>query len=165
MELEKATAQDIVRIMEIINQAKAFLKSQGVDQWQTGYPATADIERDLQSGIGYVLKDGKAVIGYAGLDTRGEAAYDGLKGHWLNDEPYLVIHRMALDNTSRGKGLAQQAFQVCEEFARSKGLRNIRVDTDQDNHIMRHIIKKMGFQYCGTIWFDNSEKIAFQKVL
>jgi RimJ/RimL family protein N-acetyltransferase len=165
MELVKATKQDAAKIMDIINQAKAFLKSQGVDQWQTGYPAMSDIERDLDNEIGYVLKDEGKIVGYAGIDARGEKAYDTLKGNWLNNDPYIVIHRMAVDNSVRGKGLAQKMFQACEDFAKSKGIQNIRVDTDEDNHIMRHIIEKMGFKYTGTIWFDNSTKIAFQKVL
>ncbi|MCH3951580.1 MAG: GNAT family N-acetyltransferase [Acidaminococcus sp.] len=164
MELVKATKKDAERIMDIINQAKAFLKGQGVDQWQTGYPAMSDIEKDLNDGIGYVLKDEGKIIGYAGIDSRGEEAYDTLKGSWLNSDPYIVIHRMAVDNSVRGKGLAQKMFEACEDFALSQGIHNIRVDTDEDNHIMRHIIDKMGYQYTGTIWFDNSTKIAFQKV-
>lgn len=164
MELVKATIEEADPIMDIINQAKAFLKSQGVDQWQTGYPARSDIERDLRDGIGYVLKEDGKIIGYAGVDTRGEKAYDTLKGSWLNDDPYLVIHRMAVDNTIRGKGLAQEMFHACETLAQSLDIHNIRVDTDEDNHIMRHILDKLGFQYTGTIWFDNSVKIAFQKL-
>ena len=57
MKLVKAERTDAIRIMEIINEAKAFLRSQGVNQWQTGYPAMADINKDLSDGIGYVLKD------------------------------------------------------------------------------------------------------------
>lgn len=41
---------------------------------------------------------------------------------------------------------------------------SFRVDTDEDNHIMKHILSKNGFTYCGTIWFDNSVKIAYEKV-
>ena len=44
MKLVKAERTDAIRIMEIINEAKAFLRSQGVNQWQTGYPAMADIK-------------------------------------------------------------------------------------------------------------------------
>lgn len=85
MKLVKAERTDAIRIMEIINEAKAFLRSQGVNQWQTGYPAMADINKDLSDGIGYVLKDQGRIVGYAGIDARGEAAYDTLQGHWLND--------------------------------------------------------------------------------
>lgn len=74
MKLVKAERTDAIRIMEIINEAKAFLRSQGVNQWQTGYPAMADINKDLSDGIGYVLKDRGRIVGYAGIDARGEAA-------------------------------------------------------------------------------------------
>ena len=47
----------------------------------------------------------------------------------------------------------------------AKGIFNFRVDTDADNKIMQHILKKNGFTYCGVIWFDHSEKIAFEKLL
>lgn len=65
MKLVKAERTDAIRIMEIINEAKAFLRSQGVNQWQTGYPAMADINKDLSDGIGYVLKDQGRIVGYA----------------------------------------------------------------------------------------------------
>lgn len=49
--------------------------------------------------------------------------------------------------------------------AKAKGISNFRVDTDADNQIMQHVLKKNGFVYCGVIWFDNSEKIAFEKLI
>lgn len=75
------------------------------------------------------------------------------------------IHRMAMSVDGRGKGLAQKAFELAGELALINGVSNIRVDTDADNMIMKHILSKCGFTYCGTVWFDNSEKIAFQKEL
>lgn len=39
------------------------------------------------------------------------------------------------------------------------------MDTDNDNQIMKHLLEKNGFQFCGTICFDNSEKIAFEKLI
>lgn len=66
--------------MEIINEAKAFLRSQGVNQWQTGYPAMADINKDLSDGIGYVLKDRGGLSAMpASMPTR-QAAYDATSG-------------------------------------------------------------------------------------
>lgn len=47
--------------------------------------------------------------------------------------------------------------------AKAKGISNFRVDTDEANKIMQHVLEKNGFTYCGVIWFDNSQKIAFEK--
>ena len=36
--LEQAKMEDIEIAMDIINDGKKYLKQQGIDQWQTGYP-------------------------------------------------------------------------------------------------------------------------------
>ena len=38
MKIQLATTADIPRILEIIDDAKALLKSLQIDQWQNGYP-------------------------------------------------------------------------------------------------------------------------------
>lgn len=49
-------------------------------------------------------------------------------------------------------------------MSRRRGVHACRVDTDADNGKILNILKKNGFAHCGTIWFDNSEKVAFDKV-
>ena len=48
MELRTAAPEDLGKIMELIDQAKAFLKRNGVDQWQNGYPDQTCIEEDIR---------------------------------------------------------------------------------------------------------------------
>ena len=165
MEMVKAEKTELPQIMELIIQAKGFLKAQGVDQWQDGYPEMSDLERDVDNGIGYVLLDDSRIVGYTAIDFRGEPAYGTLQGKWPNEDPYVVIHRMAVDNTVKGKGLAQAMFRQAEAMALARGVENVRVDTDEGNKIMRHIIAKEGYTFCGHITFACSDKIAFQKYL
>ena len=77
----------------------------------------------------------------------------------------MVVHRLALDASVRGRGLASQVFEETERLARSREIHSFKVDTDNDNQIMKHLLEKNGFQFCGTICFDNSEKIAFEKLI
>lgn len=77
----------------------------------------------------------------------------------------MAVHRLALDASVRGRGLASQVFEETERLARSKEIHSFKVDTDNDNQIMKHLLEKNGFQFCGTICFDNSEKIAFEKLI
>jgi RimJ/RimL family protein N-acetyltransferase len=149
--------------MDIIDMGKAFLKAQNIDQWQSGYPDYACIERDIQNQKGYFLIEGEELLGYLCIDYDGEPAYEGLNGAWNTDKPYVVVHRMAFSDHARGKNISSAAFALVEELSRNKGILSFRVDTDQDNKIMQHVLKKNGFSYTGTIWFDNSTKIAFDK--
>lgn len=77
----------------------------------------------------------------------------------------MAVHRLALDASVRGRGLASQVFEETERLARSREIHSFKVDTNNDNQIMKHLLEKNGFQFCGTICFDNSEKIAFEKLI
>lgn len=163
MELRKAKGDELDTAMALIDQAKAFLKQQGVDQWQSGYPDRDCIAADIAAEKGYFCVENGTVAGYLCIDFDGEPAYASLNGTWLTQETYVVVHRMALDDRVKGRGLASRVFALVEELARGKGVHSFKVDTDRDNRIMRHLLEKNGFSYCGTIRFDNSEKVAFEK--
>ena len=55
MRLQLSTNSDIHKILQIINDAKVYLKSQKIDQWQHGYPNKSQIERDIVNNESYVL--------------------------------------------------------------------------------------------------------------
>ena len=165
MELIIATKNDIDASYELILQAQAFLKRCGVDQWQKGYPNRDNIVTDIQAGKGVLFVDNNTIVGYACVDFDGEPAYDELKGKWLDQQPYAVIHRMAVSDQYKGKGIAKAFFLAIEPFVKERGISSIRVDTDEDNEIMKHLLDVTGYTFCGDIWFDNSPKIAYQKQL
>ena len=71
-------------------------------------------------------------------------------GAWLNDNPYHVIHRIAV--AKPGKGYARQMLDWAFERAGT-----VRIDTHRDNVIMHHILRKYGFEYCGVIYLANGD--------
>ncbi len=165
MELKLAEFKDIEIAVKIIDEAKAHLKEQGINQWQNGYPDYDAIKKDISTNKGYFLVNEDEILGYLCIDFDGEPAYDTLKGSWNSNKKYVVVHRLAFSQNARGKGIAHEVFNlVCKESL-NKNIDYFRVDTDADNIKMQHILKKNGFEFCGTIWFDNSEKIAFDKMM
>ncbi len=165
MKFRPAVQADTDRIMELIQQAKDHLKRSGVDQWQKGYPDRASIQADIGARTGYVLTNGPETAGYMCVSFDGEAAYSHIDGAWMSSQDYAVIHRMAIDDTLKGRGLASTMMEFAETLCVLRGIHSIKVDTDMDNLAMRHILEKNGYQYCGLIRFDNSDKIAFEKLL
>lgn len=165
--LRLAEQEEWATALEIIDQAKAFLKEQGIDQWQKGYPDAECIRRDIAGEKGYfVLDEEERAMGYLCLDFAGEPAYEDLRGQWLSGgEPYAVVHRLAFLHSARGKGLAGRVFRLVEQACWENRVYALRCDTDEDNAIMKNLLAKNGFSYCGTIWFDNSVKIAYEKLL
>ena len=48
--LQPADRKEAEKAMALIDEAKEFLKSQGIDQWQTGYPDMETIIGDRRMG-------------------------------------------------------------------------------------------------------------------
>lgn len=55
--LRRANQDDLQRIMEIIEQARAQLKEKGNPQWQDGHPFQKTMENDIKAGYNWVLID------------------------------------------------------------------------------------------------------------
>ena len=79
--------------------------------------------------------------------------------------PYAVIHRMAFDRRFVGRGLSAAALRLAEDLCREQGAAAIRIDTDPQNRRMQHILEKNGYRRCGTVLFQVSGKVAFDKAL
>lgn len=162
--LKKAVMEQLDIGANMIEQGRAYLKSQGIDQWQGGYPNRDSVWQDIEAEKGYFLTNGQDYMAYLCMDFDGEPAYNEIKGEWLTvNELYVVIHRLAFDAKFRGQGLAARVFALAEQFAAEKGVKSIKVDTDGDNKIMQHLMQKAGFTYCGKIWFQGGDKLAYEK--
>lgn len=163
--LEPAQMEEIELYMDIINDGKKFQKEQGFTQWTDDYPNKDTIRSDIYHSKGYALKADGRIAGYMCIDFGGEPAYDDIQGKWRADKPYAVIHRMSFHKEFRGMGLADVAFMLTEKLCIQNDIYYIRADTDFPNKRMQHILKKNGFENCGTIFFQGSEKLAFDKII
>lgn len=160
MKLRKAREADIPQIMAIIDEAKSYLKSQNIDQWQDGYPNATVIENDINLERSFVLDDENKVIATAMLEQGIDPTYIEIDGAWLNDDDYLVVHRIAVATSLKGQGIAKIFLDKVINHLDPK---SIRMDTHKDNLSMQRFLKKYGFQYCGVIYLSNKEpRLAYQ---
>ncbi|MGL5318373.1 MAG: GNAT family N-acetyltransferase, partial [Bacteroidales bacterium] len=154
---------DIPQIMHIIRQAQSYFKSKGIDQWQNGYPNSEALTKDIELGHSYVFLQHDHIIATAMISFDGEPTYDQIEGAWLNNEPYAVVHRIAVENGLKGKNVAGRIFNIVRDMCHDKDISNMRVDTHRDNQSMQRVLEKWGFTYCGIIYLrDGSERLAYQ---
>ena len=135
------------RIMQIIRQAQARMHAAGSRQWQDGYPAPGHISADIGRNRGYVLcKPGVegplSVIAYGAVVFDGEPAYDAIDGQWLTDEPYVLVHRIAVADGERGRGVAAEFLHRVETLAQERGVKAFRIDTNFDNQTMLRLLER-----------------------
>lgn len=148
---------------------KAILKrkSEGSNQWQDGYPNEEVIEKDILQQNGYViLNEDEKLIGYFALSFDKEPAYEELKEGWLTqNQPYAVVHRLALSQEPKIPGLATWVFNEIESLIKNKNIASVKVDTNFDNAPMLYLFNKMGYTYAGEVYFRGSARKAFEKIL
>lgn len=163
--LRKAHQNDRETIWQILLDAISRRRNEGSRQWQDGYPNIDTVETDLKDGVGYVLECDGEIAGYAAIIFDIEPAYENLEGKWLNEDSYVVVHRVAVSEKFIGKGLATKLFEMIETVAKSENVFSIKVDTNFDNFAMLKILDKLNYTYCGEVYFRGSARKAFQKIL
>ncbi|WP_137596884.1 GNAT family N-acetyltransferase [Paucilactobacillus kaifaensis] len=168
--IRQATNEDLPEIKKIIADAKAYLKKQGVDQWQDGYPSDQNLADDVKNEITYVLIiDGK-IAGTAALWQGIDLNYLKIEdGSWLNgiEARYTAIHRIALSSEFRGQHLSEKLISGLLTVSRTLGYHDVRIDTHPDNLGMQHVITTNGFDYRGIIYMHagSAKRFAYQLLL
>ena len=105
------------------------------------------------------------------ISRRSEAAYTAIEGEWLSCAgPYLTIHRIMVSDAYRGKGIASEMISLADDFAHAYCCAGVRIDTAPGNEPMRAMLRKNGFETCGTIRLvggvdDGALRIALEKLV
>ena len=154
--------QDLPRLLEIYQIARDFMKANNnPKQWGDAWPPKSLTEKSISNGSQYVCENNGLVIGtfFFRSGKNIEPTYNKIQnGHWLNDEPYGVVHRLAGDGSV--KGIGAFCLNWCYEQCR-----HLRIDTHPDNLVMRNLLLKLGFTYCGIIFVEHDAmpRLAFEK--
>ncbi len=159
MLIQKSTLQDLEPILAIYASARQFMADTGNNhQWTGGYPHPDLIKTDIEKGHSYLCCDGKDILGVFYFAVEPDPNYAIIEGgEWLNDDPYGVVHRIAVATPQRG--VASFCLNWC--FTQHP---NVRIDTHEDNAPMRALVKKLGYDYCGIIYLRNGdERLAYHK--
>jgi predicted metal-dependent hydrolase/GNAT superfamily N-acetyltransferase len=167
LRFRKGEGADLERIMGLVADAQNWFRVQGVDQWQDGYPTQEIISSDILSGSNYVVEYDGVIVATFVLSFAGEPTYSVIKGRgWLNEKPYAVVHRIAVADECRRKGVALEILHFVEELCAEREIKDIRIDTHRDNVAMRSLLKKLGYAHCGRITLASGAlREAYHKVL
>lgn len=159
--IRQAEATDLPTIMQLVASAKVIMRKSGnQNQWNDGYPSENIILEDIKNGSCRIVMNGDTAVGSFVLKAGPDPTYSNIyDGQWLDDKPYHVIHRITSREDTHG------IFNVMLRYCFSIS-NNIRIDTHKDNAIMRHLLEKNGFSYCGIIHIANGdERVAYQKAI
>ena len=149
--VRKALLSDLPIVLSIIQYGREKMIASGNShQWGSTHPSDEQIKTDIEKGNSYLVlsDDGSPIATFAFIQGT-DPTYLKIEGEgWLNDDPY--VH-----------GVLSTVMEYC--FQKVK---NIRIDTHEENVIMRNALKKLGFTYCGIIYLENGDpRLAFQRTI
>lgn len=159
MIIREARIEDIERILEIYDIAKAFMRKTGnPHQWNSRYPDQITLEEDIHKHQLFVMEEDSIIHSVFAFILGEDPTYNKIEGAWLDHSTYGTIHRIASD------GIMHQVFKKAVDFCSEK-CPHLRADTHEDNKIMQKVILKKGFQETGIIYVeDGTPRIAYEKV-
>lgn len=161
-----ANENDMEQIMEIVENAKSYMKEDKINQWSENYPNEDVFLTDLKENRLYVAEIYGKVVGMAVLVLDGDEDYKNIDGKWLINGKYGVIHRIAVNPDYKSQNVAKNLLDFFENKLKELNYDSIRVDTHKDNKSMLRFIEKNGFQKCGIVYIRKTdERIAFEKPL
>lgn len=164
MTIRTARMEDLPLIRNIYDAAKAYMDASGnPNQWAVGYPPEAYLQQDIELSRLYVCEEDGILHGVFMFSVMDDPTYHRIDGAWKNDETYGVIHRIASDG--KIKGIFKGVLGFCKGKMAEQNIKNLRIDTHEDNKTMQHLVEKYGFVPCGIIYLENgSPRCAYQLV-
>ena len=111
------------------------------------------------SGRLYVVEEEGTVHGAFAFLLGEDPTYQVIEGGaWKSAAPYGTLHRVA------GSGEVRGLFGQMVDYAWGV-IPHLRIDTHENNAVMRHLVEKHGFQRCGVIYLeDGAPRIAFERI-
>lgn len=157
-EIRKTAREDLPRVYEIYARARKFMAETGNPyQWKSHKPTREQIEGDIETGNGYVCTVNGKVHGVLCFFIGEDPTYKKIIGEWKKDGEYAVIHRIASSGEVKGVGTYMMEWAFGQ-------FPNIRIDTHEQNRVMQNMLRKLGYEFCGTIFLaDGDPRLAFQK--
>ena len=155
--IKKAQLKDLDEIMKMIVEGRKHIQEYGIPQWINGYPSTETISDDINNDRGYVLIKDNEIIGYFVI-LHHDPCYDKIDGQWLDDSPYIAVHRTVTKYFNKGLG-SLMFDEIKEKYD------HIRVDTHEGNISMNKCLLKNNFKYCGVIYLaDGAPRNAYEYI-
>lgn len=153
---------DLDNIMRIIKQAQKRMKQASMTQWQNNYPNLKILTQDIHDKALFVYEANGQIVGTMSVFSYDEV-YDLIIGDWLNNNPYKVIHRIAISDSHINQHLTEEMINfVFSHFH----INDIRIDTHPKNQPMIKSLERQGFVKCGIVHMktdSDSLRFAYHK--
>jgi GNAT superfamily N-acetyltransferase len=137
-----ATLDDVPAVAAILDEATAFVRSKGTDQWPVPFPQGELRERVVGDELYVVELDGETAGTFTLL----------LDDPWFwgaREADAVYLHMLAIRRSYAGRGLGTRVVAWIARHARTCGRAFIRLDCQRDLAGIRRYYEGLGFELQG----------------
>ena len=121
--------------------------------WIRGvYPTEATARQALARDDLFIQEEGGHIVGAAIINQTQVDAY--CAGQWTieaEDNEVMVLHTLVIDPDTAGRGYGKGFVAFYEDYAREKGCKVLRMDTNCRNARARAMYQALGYREAGIV--------------
>jgi len=163
--IRKAVLEDLKAISKIIKETIVEMHSYNNYQWDENYPQEKDFIKDIENGDLFVAERDGILVGFVCVNKIEPIEYNGL--NWSLNEDVMVVHRMAVNPSSRRSGIGTELMNFADDLALKNNIKYLKTDTYSINTKMKGLFARCGYKLVGEMNFLGKEKpfYCYEKVL
>ncbi|WP_033820988.1 GNAT family N-acetyltransferase [Kitasatospora sp. MBT63] len=147
MIITRATPTDLPLLLQYRQEAAAWLRNLGIDQWSNAFP-DAHILASIEAGNVFLLKDGPQTAATITLDSEPEP------GLWTEAElrePSMHLHKLIVNRAYAGQGIGSRLVDWACDRAAQAGDHWVRINVWSTNERLQAYWGSQGFQHVRTV--------------
>ncbi|MEU9323811.1 GNAT family N-acetyltransferase [Streptomyces canus] len=142
-----AEPHDVAKLLAFREEAAAWLRDLGSDQWSRPYPADK-LLTTIEAGTVFMVRDGEATAATITLTPEAEG------GLWTESElqePSMFINKLTVARTHAGRNLGGRLLDWAGDRAHRAGAKWLRLDAWTTNEGLQRYYLRQGFDYVRTV--------------
>ncbi|MYV42665.1 GNAT family N-acetyltransferase [Streptomyces sp. SID1328] len=147
MIITPAEPRDVSKLLTFREEAAAWLRGLGSDQWSRPYPADK-LLATIEAGTVFMLRDGHTTAGTITLTP------DAEEGLWTDDElaePSMFVNKLTVAREYAGQNLGGRLLDWAGDRAHRAGARWLRLDAWTTNEGLQRYYLALGFTHVRTV--------------
>ncbi|MEU9973716.1 GNAT family N-acetyltransferase [Streptomyces sp. NPDC051014] len=147
MIIAPAEPHDVTKLLAFREDAAAWLRNLGSDQWSRPYPADK-LLATIEAGTVFMLRDGHTTAATITLTPDSE---DGLWTDSELSEPSMFINKLTVDREYAGQNLGGRLLDWAGDRAQRAGAKWVRLDAWTTNGGLQRYYLRQGFKHVRTV--------------
>ena len=152
--IRKAKISDLDGIAEIYDKIHTLEEAGKISTgWIRGvYPTRDTAKKALERGDMFVTVNGAKVVASAVINHFQDEIYAKCESWSINakEDEVMVIHTLTVDPDESSKGVGRAFVKFYEKYAKEKGCKTLRLDTNEKNARARALYKSLGYRETGA---------------